>query len=86
MWQDYALTVASLMFGYSLIPQIIRNYRNKKVDQISWQMILVSLVAIIINIPASYTLELYMTTIMNCIQFVCWLLMMSQRFYYRNNS
>jgi len=82
MWQDYAFTVASFMFGYSLIPQLIKNYIAKSAEQISWQLMLGSLVALGISAVSCFTLKLYLTTAMNCIQMMCWSVMIYQKIHY----
>ena len=83
MWQDYAFTLASLMFGYSLVPQLIKNHKAQSAKQISWQLIIISLVAVIISVIACYTIKLYLTTGMNLIQSLCWIAMIVQKLYFK---
>ena len=86
MWQDYAFTIASLMFGYSLVPQLIKNHEVRSAEQISWQLMLISLATVLLSTIACYTLKLFLTTGMNLIQSLCWVAMIIQKLYYKEDA
>ena len=83
MWQDYIFTIAALMFGYSLVPQLIKNHKIRSAEQISWQLIILSLIGVILSAIACYTLKLFFTAGMNCIQILCWATMIYQKLHYK---
>lgn len=83
MWQDYVLTTASFLFGYSIFPQLVKNFKAQSAEHISWQLMFVTLIALFISAAAVFTLGLYLTGVMNCIQMICWTTMVFQKIYYR---
>jgi hypothetical protein len=30
VWQDYAITIVNIIFGYALIPQVYQGFKDKK--------------------------------------------------------
>ena len=82
MWQDYALTICAVLFGYSLLPQLYKNWKTKSVSQISWHFLLAQLFAILIASITTWTLDLTVTSIINFVQFACMVIMTIQKRYY----
>lgn len=82
MWQDYSFTVCSILFGYSLIPQVIKNYKSKDAEGISWQLCFVSIAGLIVGIITCLSLRFYFTSIINAIQIILWSLIIYQKVHY----
>lgn len=86
IWQDYAFTTAAILFGYSVLPQVLRNYKCKSCEEITWQFIIFTLIAICISLTACFSLKLYLASSLNVIQFMLWFIIGSQKFYYGGSN
>jgi len=71
MWQDYVMSFASILFGYSLIPQVIKCFNDKYV-QIPMQTILFTWTGLVLYNICSYTLKLYISVGIGVITTSCW--------------
>ena len=83
MWQDYVFTFCGILFSYSIIPQIFRNYKLKDVKGISWQLIGSCYIGVSLSLIAFSTLELYLSSVLCCVQLLCWGIVIGQKIYYK---
>lgn len=86
MWQDKLLMMCSILFGYSVIPQIIKNFKNKCAHQISWQLCIVTIFALFLSIIGMSCMKLYFTTSANTFQVICWSIVIFQKIFYRRQK
>jgi len=79
---DLILALCSLTFAMSILPQIIRVYRMKKVDQLSFMFLIPTTVALFVSVVVLFILGLYFTMAMNALQFIEYIILVSLRMYY----
>ena len=85
MWQDYAFTVSAIIFGYGLLPQIKKNYDLKDASFISWQMCIVTVIAIVLTGITCLSLKMYISSSANAFQLVCWSTIIYQKLKYKGD-
>ncbi len=84
-WQDLLLTIVSIGFVYSLIPQIFLNFKIKQI-QFSWQTIIITTVGIYVSAICNFSLDLHFTGITNLITGTCWLTLGIQKIFFERKS
>ena len=82
MWQDYALTLCAILFGYSLIPQMIRIHKERSATQLSWQLLGCQFFAISLASFTCLTLNLHIAATINFLQLICMGIIIGQKKYY----
>lgn len=82
MWQDYVMSFSSILFSYSLIPQVFKCIKEKKV-QITNQTIGLTWLGVLLYNLCSFTLELYMSVALGTITFLCWTLLWILKYKYK---
>ena len=60
VWQDYLLSGVTVAFGYALVPQIIKGFKEKRAN-ITIQTSAISTVGLGISVATVYTLDLKLT-------------------------
>jgi len=79
--QDIMMTVVSLMFIYSLFPQVVMNFRNKKV-LISWQTIGITTIGILVVSICYLTMGMTFAGITNMSVGILWAFIGIQKLFY----
>lgn len=82
MWQDYALTLCAVLFGYSLIPQMIKIHKKKTASQFSWQLLFCQFCAITIASFTVLSLDLFLAAIINFTQLILLIVIIGQKIHY----
>lgn len=83
-WQDYSFTLCSILFSYSLMPQIYMNYKNKDASGLSWNLVVTMLIACTLCSVTAYTLGLFLTVGINTFQILAWITIIYQKTIWRN--
>ncbi len=81
VWQDIIVSIASIIFVYAMIPQIIYGFKTKK-GLISIQFSLLNIVAMIGLIIVYASFNLIFSTILNSIIAFLWFILLIQRLKY----
>jgi len=81
VWQDIALSIASIIFAYSIIPQIFYGFKTKK-GLISLQLSILSVVGMAAVTIAYFSLNLYFSGILSIIVTLSWAVLTYQRIAY----
>jgi len=74
-WQDIVLSVVSISFTYSLIPQIIYSVKKQSVD-ISWQTLIITSIGLLVMAVTLGTINLNLTAITTWITSFCWFILL----------
>lgn len=82
VWQDIIVAVANLLFGYSLLYQVYRGYKEKK-GFLSMQTSSLTTIGLYALAFAYFTLGLFISTIIATFNGTMWLLLFVQRIIYR---
>jgi len=85
MWQDTALLIVYLGFVYSLIPQIIMNYKIKIVN-LAWGFLIIAISGMFTSGIVLFTLNLILTPILNIITGILWAVVLIQKIVYRKKE
>jgi hypothetical protein len=83
MSNDIILTIVSILFSYSLIPQIKRSYESKRVD-ISWQTLIITIFGYSVVSYVNFDLGLYLNSIITILVVVFWCVLGIMKFKYFN--
>jgi len=83
VWQDLVLTIANIIFGYALIPQIYKGFKDKK-GYINFQTALLSTIGLYAVTIVYFSLELKFSTIIGGFNATMWLLLLIQTIIYKN--
>lgn len=80
MWQDYVIAIVGLLFSYSLIPQIIKIFKDPKlVSGFSWQTVVITTVGLLILSICMFTLTCYLSAFTNLITCLCWAIILVEK-------
>jgi len=82
LWQDIVISIANLMFTYSLIHQVYHGFKKKKGFLTLTASGLTSLGLFALSI-AFFTLSLYLSTIISVINALLWLVLFVQRLVFK---
>lgn len=81
-WQDIVITAASVMFSFSLIPQVYSGFKEHT-GPIKFQTSIPTFVGLYAIAIAMWTLSLFFSAIVTFITGTLWFLLFLQRFLYR---
>ncbi|MBI2673102.1 hypothetical protein HYX19_02480 [Candidatus Woesearchaeota archaeon] len=81
MWQDIVISIASIIFVYAMIPQIIYGFKTKK-GLISVQFSLLNILAMIGLVVVYVSFGLIFSTVLNIIITLLWFILLIQRLKY----
>ena len=82
LWQDYVLSAATIAFSYALLPQIFKNFKEKRANM-SIQTTLITSIGLYICSGAAYTLGLVMTAVFYIIAATLWAVLFCQSIKYK---
>ena len=82
MWQDIVVAIANILFGYSLIYQVYRGFKEKK-GFITIPTSLCTTIGMFSMTLVYLSFNLYISTIMGLFNATMWLLLFIQRIIYR---
>jgi len=80
-YQDIILSLISILFGYSLIPQVFYGFRTKK-GLITIQTGVITSAGMYVAAIVYFTLEFYLVTVLSFFTGTWWLLLLVQRLKY----
>jgi len=81
MWQDILITIVNIIFGYALIPQVIKGFKDKK-PHIAFQTGLLNTIGMYIMAFAFFSLNLTFSWIIGFFNATMWLILFIQRIVY----
>ena len=81
VWQDFVITIANILFSYSLIFQAYKGFKNKK-GYLAIQTSIFTTIGLYSMSIAFFTLSLYVSSIVSCISGTFWLILLIQRIKY----
>lgn len=84
MWQDIVVALANLLFGYSLLWQVIIGFK-KKMGALALQTALLTTIGLYTLAVAYLTLNLYASTIIAFFNGTMWLILFLQSIIYKKN-
>ncbi len=82
MWQDIVVAVANVLFGYSLIYQVYRGFKEKK-GTLTIPTSLLTTIGMFAMTIVYLSLNLYISTIIGLFNGTMWLLLLIQGIKYR---
>ena len=82
IYQDILMLIAGILFVISLIPQIILNFKHRKV-LISWGMLITTIVGLFLVIFSMLTLKLFFTFGIKLITVLLCLIILIQKMVYK---
>ena len=80
-WQDVTLTIVSIIFVVSLLPQIYHGYKNK-IGSMSNLTSVPTFLALYVTAGVYFSLHLYFSTVMTFLTGTSWLVLFVQRWLY----
>ena len=81
LWQDILLTFASILFTYSVIPQVCYNYKNK-ICKIENKFLIITILAELLVCVCFMSMGLYMSGTFCALQMVLWGVIIYQKYLY----
>ena len=85
LWQDIVITIVSIVFSLSLIPQIIHGFKTKT-GPIRYQTSIPTFLGLLIISATYITLHLYFSALMCFLTGVMWLILCVQKITYQKNK
>ena len=85
VWQDIALSIASVLLGYALFPQVIKGFKDKRQD-LSLQTSTLTVLGLMIITFSYFTLELTFSTIVTGITTSLWITLLIQAIIYNDKK
>jgi hypothetical protein len=85
MWQDYVYSGVSLAFTYSLVPQIVKGFKDKKQD-ITLQTSAITAIGLYTLAYTAHTFDLDYSALTNAITGTMWATILGQRLFYKQKS
>jgi len=82
VWQDYIITIATILFGYALLPQVYHNFKIKKTT-ITVQTSTITFLGLYTLSIMFLTLNLYFSAAANLITGTLWAVLLMQKLIYR---
>jgi len=82
IWPDIVMMGSGVVFCAALVPQIIKNYKQKSAEEISWGMLILYLIGIIILGVGFAGLGVWGSFVTNAICFCGYLIIAIQKIYY----
>lgn len=82
VWQDIVITFCTILFGYSLIPQIYYGFKNK-IGTITIQTSLLTALGLLVVAFTFFTLGMWFSSAVNVIMAGLWATLLYQRIKYK---
>ena len=83
-WQDITITIASLVFALSLIPQVYLGFKEKK-GVITYATSIPTCAGLCVIGIAYFSLGLYFSFAVTCLTTALWFTLFLQRVFYKKN-
>ena len=83
MIQDYLIMFCGILFSYSLIPQIIKIYKTKSANDLSWNFLILTLIGMLILTVCFLTMKYYFSFVVDLITSTCYIILIYLKFKYR---
>jgi hypothetical protein len=81
IWQDIVASIASVIFIYAMMPQIIYGFKTRK-GLIALQFSVINIIAMTGLVVVYFSLELYAAFVMNVVLIILWIILVFQRLEY----
>ncbi len=81
IWQDLIVSIASIIFVYAMLPQIIYGFKTKK-GLTSIQFSLLNIIAMVGLVIVYASFNLIFSTVLNVILMFLWFILLIQRLKY----
>ncbi len=85
LWQDMVLTIVSIIFSLSLVPQIYQGFKEK-IGPIRYQTSVPTFLGLFVITGVYLTLHLYFSAAMSFFTGVAWFLLCLQRMTYTKKT
>lgn len=85
MWQDYVYSGVSLAFTYSLVPQVIKGFKDKRQD-ITLQTSGITALGLYALAYTAHTLDLNYSALTNLVTGTMWATILGQRLFYKQKD
>jgi len=85
MWQDYIYSGVSLAFTYSLVPQIVKGFKNKR-QNITLQTSGITTLGLYALAYTAHTLKLDYSALTNLATGTLWATILVQRLFYKQKN
>jgi hypothetical protein len=82
VWQDILITLCSLLFGYSLIPQIYYGFKHKK-GNLTLQTSLLTTLGMLVLAFVYFTLNLMISSLISIVMAGLWGMLLFQKLKYK---
>jgi len=82
MWQDILITIVNIIFGYALIPQVYKGFKEKK-RHIAFQTSLLNTIGMYAMTIAFFSLNLTFSWIIGSFNATMWLILFIQGIIYK---
>jgi len=82
IWQDILITLANILMGYALIPQVIKGFKTRK--SLTLQTTLLTVIGLILTDVCFFTLKLYLSFGLTLITTIIWTILLAQSIVYKN--
>jgi len=82
VWQDIILTIANIIFGYALIPQVIHGFKTKK-GVMTYQTAILTTIGLYASCFAFFSLNLFFSGIICTFNATIWFLLLIQKVIYK---
>lgn len=83
VWQDIVVSIANIIFGYSLAYQVFKGFKEKK-GFLTIQTSLLTTIGLCALAVAYFTLNLFLSTIICIFNGTMWFLLFIQRVIYKS--
>lgn len=81
-WQDIIMSIVTIGFGYSLIPQILYAIKNERVG-IANQTTVITFIGLYITCIVYFSLAYYFTFVLTLFTGTCWLILFLLKLKYK---
>ena len=82
-WEDVIMSVACLIFCGALVPQILKNYKQKTAEQISWIYLGLYVIGLFLLEIGFIGLKSWGVSILNGVTIIAYFIFGFQKFYYK---
>ena len=82
VWQDIVITLANLVLGYALVPQVYQGFKNKK-GYLNLQTATLSSLGLYVMTFAFFTLKLYLSASVTLVIAILWTILFFQKLIYK---
>lgn len=79
---DTVITVCSILFAYSMIPQVFKSLKEKKVE-INYQTIILTIIGMFGTLPVYISNQWTFATITTAASLLCWTILLTTKIIYR---